>query len=77
MAPHGSITTFSGVLFWPLLPNPDDIRIADIAHALSQQCRFAGHTRTFYSVAEHSVPACYAVRKTRCGAFSTMLRKPF
>ena len=55
MAPHGSITTFSGVLFWPLLPNPDDIRIADIAHALSQQCRFAGHSREFYSVAEHSV----------------------
>ena len=53
--PDGSITTFSDVLFWPLLPNPDDIRIADIAHALSQQCRFAGHTRTFYSVAEHSV----------------------
>jgi hypothetical protein len=53
--PDGSITTFSGVLFRPLLPNPDDIRIADIAHALSQQYRFAGHTRTFYSVAEHSV----------------------
>jgi hypothetical protein len=55
MAPHGSITTFSGIRFWPLLPNPDDIRIEDIAHALSNQCRFAGHTRTFYSVAEHSV----------------------
>ena len=53
--PDCSITTFSGVLFRPLLPNPDDIRIADIAHALSQQYRFAGHTRTFYSVAEHSV----------------------
>jgi uncharacterized protein len=55
MAPHGSITTYSGIRFWPLLPNPADIRIEDIAHALSQQCRFAGHTRTFYSVAEHSV----------------------
>src|ERR1017187_10636100 len=55
MAPHGSITTFSGIHFWPLLPNPADIRIEDIAHALSNQCRFAGHAREFYSVAEHSV----------------------
>jgi uncharacterized protein len=55
MAPHGSITTFSGVRFWPLLPNPADIRIEDIAHALSNQCRFGGHAREFYSVAEHCV----------------------
>ena len=55
MAPHGSITTYSGIRFWPLLPNPADIRIEDIAHAISNQCRFAGHSREFYSVAEHSV----------------------
>ena len=55
MGSDGSITTFSGISFWPLLPNPDHIRIEDIAHALSNQCRFAGHTRVFYSVAEHSV----------------------
>ena len=55
MGSDGSITTFSSVRFWPLLPNPDDILIADIAHALAHQCRFAGHSREFYSVAEHSV----------------------
>ena len=55
MVSDGSITTHSGVRFWPLLPNPDDIWIDDIAHALSNQCRFAGHTCVFYSVAEHSV----------------------
>ncbi len=49
------IETFSGLPFLPLSPIPDDIRIQDIAHALSQQCRFAGHTRVFYSVAEHCV----------------------
>src|ERR1700693_5499467 len=38
-----------------MLPNPADIRIEDIAHALSNQCRFGGHAREFYSVTEHCV----------------------
>ncbi len=49
------IETYSGIPFRPLSPERNDICIKDIAHALSHQCRFAGHTRTFYSVAEHSV----------------------
>lgn len=49
------IETFTGLRFAPLLPRHADIRIADIAHALSNQCRFSGHTRHHYSVAEHSV----------------------
>lgn len=47
--------TFTGVQFWPLDPRPEDINIEDIAHALSNQCRFAGHCTRFYSVAQHSV----------------------
>lgn len=49
------IQTYSGGLFYPFDPSPDDVRIEDIAHALSNQCRFAGHCINFYSVAEHSV----------------------
>lgn len=47
--------TFSGVQFWPLDPRPEEILIEDIAHSLSNQCRYAGHCTQFYSVAQHSV----------------------
>lgn len=36
-------------------PIAEEIFLGDIAHALSQQCRFTGHTSAFYSVAQHSV----------------------
>lgn len=36
-------------------PRPEQFCIEDIAHALSQVCRYAGNSRIFYSVAEHSV----------------------
>ena len=32
---------------------PQDIHLAEICHRLSQQCRYAGATPVFYSVAEH------------------------
>lgn len=49
------IQTFTGVQFFPLDPRREDIRLEDIAHALSNLCRFGGHTNEFYSVAQHSV----------------------
>ena len=49
------IQTFTGKRFYPLDPREEDIDIRDIAHALSMQCRYAGHCLRFYSVAEHSV----------------------
>ncbi|TGQ19585.1 hypothetical protein EN860_019680 [Mesorhizobium sp. M00.F.Ca.ET.217.01.1.1] len=47
--------TFTARQFWPLDARPEEVHIEDIAHALSLQCRYAGHCRNFYSVAEHSV----------------------
>jgi hypothetical protein len=47
--------TAHGRQFWPLDPRPEEVHIDDIAHALSNMCRFAGHCREFYSVAEHCV----------------------
>jgi hypothetical protein len=48
------IQTYTGKKFFPLDPRPEDVCIEDIAHALSLLCRFGGHCRKFYSVAEHS-----------------------
>ncbi len=47
--------TFSGVQFWPMDPRPDEVRIEDIAHALSRVCRYGGHCLDWYSVAQHSL----------------------
>lgn len=49
------IQTATGKQFWPIDPRPHEVCIEDIAHALSMLCRFGGHCRRFYSVAEHSV----------------------
>ena len=49
------IQTHSGKKFYPLNPTLSSIDIHDIAAALSKQCRYAGHCRKFYSVAEHCV----------------------
>lgn len=56
------IQTHAGRKFYVLDPRPEDICIEDIAHALANAPRFAGHTRYFYSVAEHSVRVAWALR---------------
>lgn len=48
------IQTFTGRQVWPLNPRVEDICLEDVAHALANQCRYTGHTRQFYSVAQHS-----------------------
>lgn len=53
--------TYLGVQFWPLDPRANEINIVDIAHALSNMCRYAGHCKKFYSVAEHSVLVSHLV----------------
>lgn len=50
-------TTHSGTKVFCRVPRKEDIRIDDIAEALSKICRFNGHCAGFYSVAQHSVIA--------------------
>lgn len=51
----GWIMTYRGRQFRPFAPRPEDVDIIDIAQALSNTCRYGGHVRRFYSVAEHCV----------------------
>lgn len=46
--------THTGRKFWLLDPRPGDFCLEDIAHSLSNQCRFVGQCNEFYSVAQHS-----------------------
>lgn len=49
------IQTAGGGRFDLEAPRAADVALADVAHALSNLCRFNGHCRSFYSVAQHSV----------------------
>lgn len=51
------VVNFTGSKFNVFNPRPEDVNIADIAHALSMICRYNGHTDRFYTVAEHCVVA--------------------
>lgn len=63
------VQTSSGRRLYPTRSVPEDIIIEDIAHSLSNQCRFGGHCSRFYSVAEH---CCHATKLARM----IMLGKP-
>jgi hypothetical protein len=45
----------SGRFVNPFDPDPEQLDVEDIARALGNLCRFGGHSRVFYSVAQHSV----------------------
>ena len=53
------IETYTGKKFHFLNPTHEQIDIRDIAHSLAFTCRYTGHSRRFYSVAEHSVLVSY------------------
>lgn len=59
------ILTHSGIYFDLLDPQPADVSILDISRALSQLCRYTGHTVTHYSVAEHCVRMSHLVTPGR------------
>lgn len=60
---------FSGNRFYPFNPIGMDlvskIDLEDIAHSLSNICRFNGHCSEFYSVAQHSVHVASLIKEDR------------
>lgn len=61
MSSNAWIQTISGKKFPVDEPDPAQIDIEDIAHALSMLVRFNGHGTRFYSVAEHSVHVSHEI----------------
>ena len=57
------ITTYSKIHFTPTAPISADIKIEDIAHALSLMCRANGHFKSFFSVAQHSINCSIEARE--------------
>lgn len=55
VARPGTIRTYSNLRVDPLGMTPEGIAIEDIAHALSLQCRYNGHSAGHLSVARHSI----------------------
>ncbi len=51
----GWVQTFTGRRAWPREPDAGVVCLEDVVHSLSLRCRFGGHCRLFYSVAEHCV----------------------
>ena len=63
--PQGHMVTVSGKLIDLFKPDPALITLEDIAHGLSNICRWNGHTKSFYSVAEHSFRVAKLVQPSK------------
>ena len=67
------IETFTGKRIYVHDPKMESICVEDIAHALSNNCRYNGHCKGFYSVAEHSCHiADYILNKLELGPIEAL-----
>jgi len=67
------IETFTGKRLYVLNPSKEAVCIDDIAHALANNCRYNGHTKKFYSVAEHCcILADYVLNRANLGPIEAL-----
>lgn len=59
---RSTLETYGGTYFDYTAPRAEDVYVSDLARALSNACRFAGHVSRFYSVAEHAALVAGYVR---------------
>ena len=59
MSSFNYIRLGNGTKFDYLNPDFSQITIEEIAHSLANQCRYIGHTKFHYSIAQHSVYCSY------------------
>lgn len=57
------VETFTGRYVDTKRPKAETICLEDIAHALSNTCRYGGHCNPYYSVAEHAVFVAERLRR--------------
>ena len=62
----GDVETYTGQKVNVLDPVGSTINIEDIAHALSLQCRFNGHCREVYTIADHCLNGVELMRRSGC-----------
>lgn len=62
-ATESFLQTYQGSLISVQKPDPKLIDFEDIITSLTKQCRFNGHCKRFYSVAEHTVRGVYLAMK--------------
>ncbi len=72
MSDHNYIQTSTGRKIYLDNFKNNDYYIGDIAHSLSNKCRFNGHSKFFYSVAQHCVLASGLI-KDKSKALETLL----
>lgn len=61
------VQVYTGGKMYPLDPRKEEIDIESIGHSLANLCRYVGHCRDYFSVAQHSVIVSYIGPQNRSG----------